>query len=273
MLDWLIGSDKHLYFSITMILSAGVLQMVQKLFNGIAKQICGSWKKKKTTMKKVQKLNEAILTKAIQPDTQLIPIVDSSKKGEIEACWKLFLEVARQVCPGFQIRADLREPITDIFYWCIMADGKKLDPRKGLWLYGNIGTGKTTMLEILRRFCKFVRPYHNGFPYSFRTTNASVVCGEYTQNGHVGIATYINSERQAFDELGSESIPTGYYGTPMNVFQYILQRRYDNRYKSFTHVTTNLSIKQISEYYGPRIYDRCKEMFNFVEMGGRTWRK
>lgn len=214
-----------------------------------------------------------MVNKALQPDKRLIPIVDSSNKGEVDACWKVFLQTAQEVCPEFQIRDDLRKSITDIFYWCIMANGN-LNPQKGLWLYGNIGTGKTTLLEVVRRFCKLVRPYDNkGFPYSFRTTNALEVCGEYSTNGHVGIATYINSGRQAFDELGSESIPTGYYGTPMNVFQYILQRRYDNRYKSFTHVTTNLSIKQISEYYGPRIYDRCKEMFNFVEMGGKTWRK
>lgn len=214
-----------------------------------------------------------MVNKALQPDKRLIPIVDSSNEGEVIACWKLFIETAREVCPEFQLRDDLKKPITDIFYWCIMAN-RNLNPQKGLWLYGNIGTGKTTMLEIVRRFCKLVRPYDNkGYPYSFRTTNALEVCGEYSKNGHVGIATYLNSERQAFDELGSESIPTGYYGTPMNVFQYILQRRYDNRYKSFTHVTTNLSIKQISEYYGPRIYDRCKEMFNFVEMGGKTWRK
>lgn len=214
-----------------------------------------------------------MVNKALQPDTRLIPIVDSSNEREVKACWNVFLETARVVCPEFQLRNDLKQPIVDIFYWCIMANEKNLNPHKGLWLWGNIGTGKTTMLEIVRRFCQLVRPYEKGFPYSFRTTNALEVCGEYSKNGHNGIATYIESERQAFDELGSESIPTGYYGTPMNVFQYILQRRYDNRYKSFTHVTTNLSKEQVKSHYGERIYDRCKEMFNFVEMGGRTWRK
>lgn len=214
-----------------------------------------------------------MVNKAAQPDTKLIPIVDSSNEGEVRAFWNVFLETARVVCPEFQLREDLKQSIVDIFYWCIMAEGRNLNPHKGLWLWGNIGTGKTTMLEIVRRFCQFVRPYDKGFPYSFRITNALEVCGEYSKHGHDGIATYIDSERQAFDEVGSECIPTGYYGTPMNVFQYILQRRYDNRYKSFTHVTTNLSIEQVKKYYGERIYDRCKELFNFVEMGGRTWRK
>lgn len=45
------------------------------------------------------------------------------------------------------------------------------------------------------------------------------------------------------------------------------------RDNQFTHATTNLSLKQLSQVYSPRIYDRCKEMFNFVEIRGKTFRK
>lgn len=159
-----------------------------------------------------------------------------------------------------------------------MAQGR-YNPDKGLWLWGDIGVGKSTMLEICRVFSGEIRPYTrltlNGSltPYSFRTTNAIDVCSEFAKLGYPGIDTFIDSRRQAFDELGSESSPTSHFGTVENVFQYILQRRYDKRFDNFTHVTTNLTIQQISELYGARIYDRCKEMFNFVEIRGATWRK
>lgn len=193
--------------------------------------------------------------------------------SRIDAIKRQFINVAESVCPGFTIRNDQKVLMHDIFAWCMMMPGK-YDPNKGLWLHGDIGTGKSTMLEIVKQFCGLIRPKFEGkFPYSFRTSNAITVCGEFADNGYNGIESYITSRRQAFDELGSEYSPTSHYGTVDNVMQYILQRRYDNRHESFTHVTTNLTIEQVSERYGARIYDRCKEMFNFVEMRGKTFRK
>ncbi len=160
-----------------------------------------------------------------------------------------------------------------------------LDPAKGLWLWGDIGTGKSTMLEIIRSFCRGCRPpesYRNTggygrrrdekWPYGFRITNASVVAGVFAKQGYPGIEEYITTCRQAFDEVGRECIPVGYFGNMENVFQYIIQRRYDLRDGDFTHVTSNLSPDQIGAVYGDHIYDRCIEMFNFVEMSGESWR-
>ncbi|ROT12812.1 hypothetical protein EEL50_11170 [Muribaculaceae bacterium Isolate-105 (HZI)] len=108
-------------------------------------------------------------------------------------------------------------------------------------------------------------------------TNVIDICAEFSDEsrdgGYYAIQTYITSSRQAFDELGSETTPTGRWGNFENVMQYVLQRRYDLRDNQFTHATTNLSLKQLSKVYSPRIYDRCKEMFNFVEIRGKTFRK
>lgn len=150
----------------------------------------------------------------------------------------------------------------------------RLDPSKGLWLHGDIGSGKTTMLKIIKNFCRKFRPgIDAGNPYSFRISNAIEVCSKFAHEGYSGIQTFIDSRAQAFDEIGSESSPTGYFGTAENVFQYILQRRYDNRHNSFTHVTTNFTVPEIKKLYSPRIYDRCREMFNFVEFNGTSFRK
>lgn len=180
--------------------------------------------------------------------------------------------MARQICPDYRITQEQKLVINDIFNWCLMLQGN-LDPNKGLWLHGDIGSGKTTMLKIVKRFCHDVRPKVNGDYYSFRISNAIEVCGEFSQKGYAGIETYIDSRQQAFDEIGSECAPTAYYGTVENVFQYILQRRYDRRHESFTHVTTNFTKEQVIDRYDARIYDRCKEMFNFVEFNGITFRK
>lgn len=195
-----------------------------------------------------------------------------------------FLEVCRAICPKFQIADNMKPLLNDIVRWCLMLDGK-YDPDKGLWLWGDIGTGKSTMLEIVRDYCHMARRpacYREKddprtmrrvpWAYSFRITNASYVAGMFAKEGYPGIEEYITSCRQAFDEVGRECIPTGYFGNMENVFQYIFQRRYDIRRGDFTHVTSNLAPEQIGEIYGDHIYDRCFEMFNFVQMSGESWR-
>lgn len=195
-----------------------------------------------------------------------------------------FISIAKSICPGYQVTEDMKPLLNDIVRWCLMLDGK-YDPEKGLWLWGNIGTGKSTMLEIIRDYCYIVRSpvcyrerlyprimRREPWAYSFRITNASYVAGMFAKEGYPGIEEYITTCRQAFDEVGRECIPTGYFGNMENVFQYILQRRYDIRRGDFTHVTSNLSPDQIATVYGDHIYDRCFEMFNFVEMSGDSWR-
>lgn len=152
-----------------------------------------------------------------------------------------------------------------------------LDPDKGLLLWGDIGTGKSTMLRIIRDFCGIIRPRIDGNRYYFRINNVIDVCADYADEsadgGYRGIRRYIDSPRQAFDELGSETVPTGRYGNFENVMQYVFQSRYDNRHHQFTHATTNLTVEQIKDVYNERIYDRFKEMFNFVALRGKTFRK
>ena len=144
-----------------------------------------------------------------------------------------------------------------------------LDPDKGLFIWGEVGTGKSTMLRIIREFCRIVRQPVDGMMYYFRINNVIDICADYADEspngGYRAIKEYINCPRQAFDELGSETKPTGRWGNFENVMQYIFHQ--------FTHVTTNYTPDQIAEYYGARIYDRFKEMFNFVALRGRTFRK
>lgn len=152
----------------------------------------------------------------------------------------------------------------------------RLDPQKGLMLHGDIGTGKTTMLEIARVFTQAMRPRDDrGRLYGFRTTSAIGVASAFNSEGYDGIRTYCETDRQAFDDLGLEPRSVNYYGTRVNPMQHVLLARYD-RWTSrgdFTHVTTNLNLQGIQQEYGDQVYDRCKQMFNMVEFAGKTWRK
>lgn len=222
-------------------------------------------------MKEMGIITAELVAEALQPKCRRSRASDWSSK-KIGLAKRLFVETAREICPGWQVAAENRGAVTDIFRWCLELDGR-LDPGKGLCLCGNIGTGKSTMLAIVKEFCRRIgRLDDQGNLYGFRITNTLEVCRAYQTEGYVGIAEYCDLQRQAFDELGAEPTMTGHYGTPLDVMGTVVMARYDNRHDGFTHVTTNLTERDLEERYGGRVYDRMREMMNFVTLAGRSWR-
>lgn len=104
-----------------------------------------------------------------------------------------------------------------------------------------------------------------GFPIE----SASFVANQYCRKGIDSLLKYDGSTGAAIglDEVGREP-KVKYYGTEMDVIQYILQMRYDNRRNCMTFVTTNLCPDEICLVYGEYIADRVNEMFNVVKIGG-----
>lgn len=184
---------------------------------------------------------------------------------------RLFLRVARSVCTEFIVDDRNRDVIRDLFAWCMILPGC-YNPRKGLWICGSIGTGKSTMLLIIKEFCKLVRPHQDGWPYSYKIIRATELCKEFAQRGYEGLDQYVESNRLAIDEVGAENLSVNHYAMNENVIQYMLQHRYDRRHQAFTHVTTNMTEDNIRQRYGDRIYDRCRELFNIVPFTGRSFR-
>lgn len=193
--------------------------------------------------------------------------------SDIPAAKRLFQLSAQSVCPGFRFHAHLQQTYNDLLLWCLMLPGN-LDPARGLLIYGNNGTGKTTMLQIVRHFAGKVRPRKpDGYPYSFLIKPALEICAEYQPEktgGEPALRPYTNSRYLAIDDLGKEPIPTVRFGMAENLMERLLYSRYDRRFTHTTHITTNLDIQQIADIYGDGVYDRCKEMFNFVPFMGKT---
>ena len=105
------------------------------------------------------------------------------------------MQCAVAVCPGFIVREEMKPAYNDIVHWAVMDYDGNLDPDKGLLIWGDIGTGKSTMLEIIREFCYLVRPIVDGNRYNFRINNVIDVCADYADEsihgGYRGIRQYI----------------------------------------------------------------------------------
>ena len=72
-----------------------------------------------------------------------------------------------------------------------------------------------------------------------------------------------------FDDFGTESNASN-FGIK-NLMKDILEERYANNKRTF--LTSNLSLPEIQEKYGDRVYDRLQEMFNIIQMSGDSFRR
>jgi len=141
--------------------------------------------------------------------------------------------------------------------------------QKGLMMYGPIGCGKTTILELFHR---------NSFQ-SYVIAPCRDVVNEYNTGGPEALERYKHPLKTArkdlyfgqselalvFDDLGTE--PEGaHFGKKINVMEDVLMSRYQN-YElrgPMTHLTLNIIPDEIEERYGARLRSRMREMFNII---------
>jgi len=144
-----------------------------------------------------------------------------------------------------------------------------IDLTKGILLTGPIGCGKTSMMNLMR----FVPPPERN--HIMKTCRD--VSFEFIQEGYEVIWRYSrmsfsnsNPKIYCFDDLGTEQ-SLKYFGNECNVMAEILLSRYEYfiSQKMITHLTTNLSAKDLEEIYGNRLRSRLREMFNLISFSSK----
>lgn len=151
---------------------------------------------------------------------------------------------------------------------------------KGILLFGDVGCGKTALMQLFM---------DNSFR-SFAVLNCSNIANEYQKDGLSVLDRYCNEFQSSrpdltfgqkfigicFDDMGTEDQKKS-FGNTTNVIGEILFSRHANAYKlsGQTHATTNLTGNRISEIYGDRLRSRMREMFNVISFpsGSKDRRK
>lgn len=143
-----------------------------------------------------------------------------------------------------------------------------LNPKKGLLLVGGVGIGKSTMMQFFSRNQVAL----------FRILSCRDIESDFSADGeksvrncsyNITVAPNSNEFGHSecgfcFDDLGTEANGK-HFGKEKNVMAEIILNRYDNNIPFvFTHITTNLTAKEIEAQYGSRVTDRMKQMFNIV---------
>lgn len=167
------------------------------------------------------------------------------------------------------------------------------DLKKGLLVIGNYGTGKTSVFQtfhfLLRDAFQKGLKIDTADGSSIFLKDLKLAFGFYSANEIVKEYEVLNSAEEkknfwdkisngtkCFDDLTTEHQASNF--GKIELFKDILEMRYSN--KSSTYVTLNYhgnsateTLEFIAERYGERIYDRLFEMFNVIELKGKSYRK
>ena len=208
----------------------------------------------------------AIIHSSVKKSTESLNV-------DLAAYKRWFMYIAKQTTKGsFQIDDRNKDLVNDLFLYFHFQEGR-LDLRKGLWLEGPVGTGKSTLMQVFSQYLKSLQ-------MGFRVYICSQVTTDYSLTGD--LSRYLNNAGwsssgpvpMCFDELGREPLPAKYYGTELNVMQHILHIRYSYWQIAGlrTFVTTNANGNDIERLYGDFIRDRRKEMFNIIPVTGDSRR-
>lgn len=142
------------------------------------------------------------------------------------------------------------------------------DKIKGILLKGKVGSGKTTIFKIIEDFNT------EGKMFTTKFVAARDVVGKYNSSKNKeSIIQFYSEEIYCFDDIGKEPIASNYGKEDIFI------RIFENRYKNFcdyalkTHITTNLSLRELGIRYGCHIEDRFYEMFNFHELKNKSFRR
>ena len=136
-----------------------------------------------------------------------------------------------------------------------------------LFLSGNVGTGKTTLLTAIRRTidhyyipCRMFRA--SDFPVLFlnnvEQTERQIMRGDWCRV-------------LLLDDIGVEQTEIKEYGNTIQPFVKIVEERYNRSLPLI--VSTNLSGAEMAERYGKRTIDRISEMSVGIKYEQQSYRK
>jgi len=168
------------------------------------------------------------------------------------------------------------QTIRDLVSYFTRQQDSKLSIKKGICLYGGIGTGKSTIMKQLSKFTK-----DNDLPTAFDFVYMDDVYTDCDSQGLESLSQY-KFRACVFDDIGMRAENNvNNYGTKINAYKELVRRqytRYSRPIPSLSHYTTNIGynnpdhFKDLIKVFGGRELDRFREMCNFVELGGGSRR-
>jgi DNA-binding protein Fis len=206
---------------------------------------------------------------AVKTDVQALKLDKNKTKQMFE------YEFNRTQGVNFEYDQSNAEIMDQLFMYFSDDPGFNGSLKKGICLIGNVGCGKSAIMESFKSNSK----------QSFIIDSCRKISYDFSKNGFEYIEKFTEvlktvrdrfgfyERAHCFDDFGAETVRK-HYGDKANIMEEILTSRYDLRRNEMTHCTTNLIRSEIKEFYGVRVDSRFDEMFNiFVFVGSKDHRK
>lgn len=175
---------------------------------------------------------------------EVVKLITRAYQGEVEKRGNIFLT-----------NNDLQKIFQQIASWmCI--------PNKNpfLLIAGSVGNGKTTLAKAIIQVANLYWKYRNDLtdvwkkPYKYLTATD---LNNTAKNDSKVFKEIKECNRLLIDDIGTESVSIKDYGNVITPFTEVIYHRYDKGLQ--TILTTNLTLEQIKERYGERVFDRMQE--------------
>ena len=167
---------------------------------------------------------------------------------------------------GFKLVVDenLNRRLSEIGRWLCDKD------ETGLLLYGNVGSGKTTIMDAISNLFSTKNIQHRGVNIGFKRLE-SVELYQMYKFKYADFDEIKKCPLLAIDDFGIEPVYINVFGTDISPISELLYHRYQNRLT--TIITTNLAVDEIRKRYGDRIADRFNEMMHPVLFANGSYRQ
>lgn len=192
-------------------------------------------------------------------------IVNDVKVFDLQKCLAFIKERGKDVfSPQFIINAYHKQIYFQLLIYAIedeqQLEALKLNPKKGLLLMGDSGTGKTAMMHLTKPF------YANRKKYVIK--NCNTLANEFSYKGYEAIMPLLsqNAAVLCLDNMGKET-SAKHFGNTCDTTYTIVEHFYEQRFNlSYPklHVTTSLSPAEIQKRYGVGFRKMLQELCNVI---------
>ena len=209
--------------------------------------------------------------------TKIIPHIGINSNHDLYKHKRVWHSCVKKLCSEYDYNEYNRSVIVNLLYY-INGQQKSggYDINKGVMLCGNVGVGKSLIFKILHAYC-----YATKNPNAYRIESMESLKIHYKKKNSFD---YFNEYKRSLKKKGINlcinefgyDIDEAIYGVK---FTESFKSFFMTRYELFgsddlmLHATTNMNATEFKNQFDPPMYDRLKEMFNIIPLGGKSYRK
>lgn len=158
--------------------------------------------------------------------------------------------------------------------WLILDEEGEWDIRKSIYLWGDLGVGKTSLIKAGQLLMHHYADRLRWTPRHYNFTTMSDIFREMVATKNLSVMERIKSGLWAIDELREEHLSIKHFGNDIQVIPMILEDRH-NLWKQGipTILTSNIPPKRLGEVLNDdRIFDRVRQQYEIVHLAGKNKR-